>query len=87
MVERLEQLGKDLEAHHSLYVGDVYDKQETPPLAECCDEDGDAESDDDKFAFQVPQGFVVALKPPDEAVLVLAKENEQADAFVGRKIM
>ena len=60
-----------------------------PPqtLAECCDEDGDAESDDDKFAFQVPQGFVVALKPPDEAVLVLAKENEQADAFVGRKIM
>jgi hypothetical protein len=27
MVERLEQLGKDLEAHHSLYIeGGVYDK-------------------------------------------------------------
>ena len=61
---------------------------DTPPhLAEFFDEDGDPDSDDDEAVFQVPQGFVLALKPPEEAVLVVAKENAQADAFVGRKIM
>ena len=47
------------------------------------DDEADADSDDDAAAFQVPEGFRVAVDSPKELALTEQKKNPKADELVG----